>query len=103
MKFGENIADLDPDRMYLLTLVVPRYGQAARPLDLFIHTTPKIYDLSVKTDWDQWHVLMRQNWNDSDKTHPIRFAKLGSTRRSAVWFSISGIRHRWGNFVRELS
>jgi hypothetical protein len=74
---GENIADLDPDRIRLLTLVLPPYGQAARPLDLFIHVTPEIYDLSVKRNWDQWHVLMLQNWDDYDKTYSVRFADLG--------------------------
>jgi hypothetical protein len=74
---GENMEDLNPARMHLLTRVLPPYGQAARPLDLFIHTTPEVYDLKVKADWDQWHVLMLQNWNDVDKTYDVRFSQLG--------------------------
>ena len=62
---GENMEDLNPERMHLLTLVLPPYGQAARPLDLFSHTIPEVYDLPVRTDWDSWHVLMLQNWNES--------------------------------------
>jgi len=73
---GENVKDLDPDRVRLLTQILPPYGQSARPLDLFAHTTPEIFDLKVKTDWDQWHVLMLQNWDD-DKTYDIRFSQLG--------------------------
>lgn len=74
---GENIADFNSHRLHLLTLVLPPYGQAARPLDLFQHSTPEIYDLKVQTGWDQWHVLMLQNWNDREKTYNIHFAKLG--------------------------
>ena len=74
---GENMEDLDAERMRLLTLVLPSYGQAARPLDLFLHTAPEIYDLKVKTDWEQWHVLMLQNWDEWDKTYLIRFTELG--------------------------
>ena len=74
---GENIADLDTERIRLLTLVLPPYGQAARPLDLFVHTTPEVYDLNVTTDWDRWHVVMLQNWNDWDKTYHLQFADLG--------------------------
>ena len=74
---GENMEDLDAERMRLLTLVLPSYGQSARPLDLFLHTTPEIYDLKVKTDWEQWHVLMLQNWDEWDKTYPMRFSALG--------------------------
>jgi hypothetical protein len=74
---GENVKDLDPARVHLLTLVLPPYGQAGRPIDLFTHTTPEVYDLKVKTDWDQWHVLMLQNWDDQDKSYDIRFSQLG--------------------------
>ena len=74
---GENLEDLDPERIHLLTLVLPSYGQAARPVDLFVHTTPEIQDLKVRTDWDQWHVLMLQNWNDVNKTYDIQFSDLG--------------------------
>ncbi len=74
---GENVKDLDAARVHLLTLVLPSYGQASRPLDLFTHTTPEVYDLKVKTDWDQWHVLMLQNWNDWDKSYDISFSQLG--------------------------
>ena len=79
---GENLADLqDPERLRLLTLVLPSYGQAARPLDMFIHTPPEVYDLKVNTAWDTWHVMMLQNWNECDKTYEIRFTKLGLDER----------------------
>ncbi len=74
---GEDLGDSDPARTHLLTLVLPPYGQAARPLDLFIHTTPEVYDLKVKASWDQWHVLILQNWNDDDKTYDVEFSRLG--------------------------
>jgi hypothetical protein len=77
LTLGENLEDFTPQSIHLLTQVLPSYGQAARPLDLFLHTTPEMYDLSVKTDWDQWHVLMLHNWNDSDKEYDVRFADLG--------------------------
>jgi len=57
---GENMADINAERLHWLTLVLPPYGQAARPLDLFVHTPPEIYDLKVKTNWETWHVLMLQ-------------------------------------------
>ncbi len=74
---GNNVKDLDPERVRLLTLVLPPYGQAGRPLDLFSRTVPEVYDLKVKTDWDEWHVLMLQNWEQVGKTFDIRFSQLG--------------------------
>ena len=73
---GENLEDLGPSQMRLLSLALPSYGQSARPLDLFLHNTPEVNDLSVKTSWDQWHVLLLQNWNDTDKEYDIRFKDL---------------------------
>lgn len=73
---GENLEDFDAERTRLLTLVLPSYGQAARPLDLFRQTTPETYDLEVKTDWDRWHVLMLQNWNDQPRIYHIHFSDL---------------------------
>jgi len=77
VRVGENLNDLNQTRLHLLTLVLPPQGQAARPLDLFTHTTPEIYDLHVKTGWDTWHVLLVQNWNDWQKTYQITFSRLG--------------------------
>jgi hypothetical protein len=79
---GENLEDFDPQRMRLLTLVLPPYGRAARPLDLFVHITPEIYDQKVKTDWEEWHVLFLQNWNDQDKAYQIQFPDLGLDRKT---------------------
>jgi len=85
---GESLEDIDAGRMRLLTLVLPSYGQAARPLDLFVHTTPEVYDLAVKTYWDSWHVLFLQNWNEWDKSYDIEFSELGlDEKRTYAVFS----------------
>lgn len=43
---------------------------------MFEHTTPEVYDLPIRTDWEQWHVLVMQNWNDEDRNYKIRFSDL---------------------------
>jgi hypothetical protein len=77
ISLGETPADWDSERLHLLTLALPSYGQAARPLDLFINTPAEVYDLNVKASWDSWHVVMLQNWNNSRKSYDIDFAQLG--------------------------
>jgi hypothetical protein len=74
---GQNMEDFDAKRLHLLTLVLPTYGQAAKPLDMFIHNTPQEYDLPIKANWDSWHVLVLQNWSEEAKSYQIRFADLG--------------------------
>jgi hypothetical protein len=85
LTLGENLEDYTPEKLRLLTLVLPSYGQAARPLDLFEHNTPEIYDLGITRDWEQWHVLMLQNWSDWDKTYDIRFSNLGFDALRTYW------------------
>ena len=77
LTIGENLEDFTQDSLLKLTQVLPSYGQAARPLDLFVHTTPEIFDLRVQVPWDTWHVLMLQNWNESDQSYSIRFREMG--------------------------
>jgi hypothetical protein len=70
---GEDMHDLGPNEIRMLTQVLPTYGQAATPLDMFTHSIPEVYDLKVATSWDKWNVLMLQNWEASDKTYDIHF------------------------------
>jgi hypothetical protein len=85
LTLGENLEDYTPEKIRLLTLVLPSYGQPARPLDLFENNTPEIHDLAIARDWDQWHVLMLQNWNNWDKTYDIRFSDLGLDPSRSYW------------------
>jgi hypothetical protein len=85
MSLGENLEDYTPEKIHLLTLVLPSYGQAARPLDLFENNTPEIYDLTVVRDWERWHVLMLQNWNNWDKTYDLRFSDLNLDPSRRYW------------------
>jgi hypothetical protein len=77
LTIGENLEDFNADSLLKLTQVLPSYGQAARPLDLFVHTTPEVFDLHVQLPWDDWHVLMLENWNESDQSYAIRFGEMG--------------------------
>jgi hypothetical protein len=85
LTLGENLDDYTPEKIHLLTLVLPSYGQAARPLDLFEHNTPEIFDLPIARDWEHWHVLMLQNWNDWDKKYDIRFSDMGLDASRSYW------------------
>lgn len=77
LTIGENLEDMTPEKLRLFTQVLPSYGHAARPLDLFQRTTPEVFDLPVATDWERWHVLLLQNWTEEDKKYSIRFSELG--------------------------
>jgi hypothetical protein len=54
---GDRMTDLDPIRLEILRKVLPSYGQAARPIDLFESDRPEVFALPVRKDFDHWLVL----------------------------------------------
>jgi hypothetical protein len=73
---GEDMHDLGTNEIHSLTQVLPPYGHAAIPIDMFLNTSPEVYDLPVETSWDRWHVLLLQNWNDRAKSYVIQPEQL---------------------------
>ena len=64
---GERMPEMDPAQFRLLTTILPPYPEAARPVDLFRNEVPEVQDLTVRTDWDTWHVVSLVNWDDPVK------------------------------------
>lgn len=65
-----------PDRERLLTLALPSFGQAARPLDMMLREAPEEYHVPVHTEWGDWHVMVLQNWNEEPRHYSISRGKL---------------------------
>ena len=74
---GEAIDQIPPRRLDLLRMILPPYGQAARPLDLMAADVPEVYDLFVQTSWDSWHVVTLVNWESQPRRCHVGFEQLG--------------------------
>jgi len=61
---GERMPEIVPAQFRLLTTILPPYPEAARPIDLFRNEVPEVQDLTVRTNWDTWHVVSVINWDD---------------------------------------
>jgi len=61
---GDRLYDLDAARLAILTRVVPTYGEAARPLDLFDRDRPELFALQVRKDFGPWWLLGYFNWDE---------------------------------------
>jgi hypothetical protein len=57
MMSGDRMSDLDAVRLDILRKVLPSYGEAARPVDLFERDRPEIFALQVKRPFGEWLVL----------------------------------------------
>lgn len=53
---GDRLPDLDPFRLDILKKVLPAFGEAARPVDLFDSDRPSLFALNVRKAFGQWTV-----------------------------------------------
>jgi hypothetical protein len=57
---SEDLRWVSPDRLEIIRRLLPAYGQAARPIDLFDHPAPDvphIWQLEVESDWGACNAL----------------------------------------------
>ena len=75
---GDRLSQLDPVRLEILKKVLPAYGEAARPLDLFDRQYPEIFALKVRRDFDDWVVAGYFNWDqDAYATRALDLGRAG--------------------------
>ena len=60
---GDDLTKLPKNRMNIIKQVMPPYGEAARPVDLFETNDPMISSLEVKRDFENWRVLSVASWD----------------------------------------
>jgi hypothetical protein len=53
---GDRLTNLDPIRLELLKKVMPSYGEAARPVDLFDKDLQTVFALKVKKSFGEWTI-----------------------------------------------
>ncbi len=61
---GDNLPTLADHRLKYLARLLPPYGIAARPLDLFENELPCLLYLPIETDFGQWVMLAAINWGE---------------------------------------
>lgn len=60
---GDRLIDLDPQRVETLARILPAYGTAARPLDLFRNDLARIFALPIHRDFADWLLLAVFNYD----------------------------------------
>lgn len=81
-KLGDAFVDMTEQHVDMISKIIPAYGVAARPVDLFTSKSmfPEVWDLRVIKDFGTWHAVGLFNWGlDGEKTKSItlNFQDLG--------------------------
>ena len=61
---SDNLPALTPERLAIVSLLLPPWGEAAQPLDLFEAGMPSLFQLPVERPWESWTLLGVFNWED---------------------------------------
>ena len=73
---GDSMTNLTPSETELIQILIPPYGNSARPLDLLEQNFPEILILDVQTPFDNWKVIGIFNWSDKTKNAKIDLNKI---------------------------
>lgn len=91
VKIGDRLVDLSPDAVASLRAILPVYGEAGRPLDLFRREFPEVWSLPIDDFAEPYHVFGLLNWginrdltvapftfiDDADRVLRADFAEAG--------------------------
>jgi alpha-galactosidase len=83
---GDDLTKIAPNRMSMIPKCLPPYDVAARPLDLFERVPAQLWDLHVKTAWDDYHVVAFFNFEEKEQEIAVPMERLGLTgARLIAW------------------
>ncbi len=81
MVLGDDIRTIDPERLRILKMCLPRTKGIPVPVDLFENVSPENYchiiKKAIKTKWDSYLIAVVFNTDDTPYSTNIDFSKLG--------------------------
>lgn len=82
---GDRLPDLDPAKLEILKKILPQYGEAARPVNMFDTNIHDVFALRIQKDFGEWttagffnnnlleaskkNIPLRRLWLETDKTY----------------------------------
>ena len=61
---SDNLPAMSAERVAIVSLLLPPWGESALPLDLFESGMPSLFQLAVDRPWESWTLLGVFNWED---------------------------------------
>jgi Melibiase len=87
---GDRLYALPEAKLAILKAILPAFGEAARPLDLFETDFPLLFHLPVARPFGNWHVLGIFNWDEvNPKRVSVPLARVG------IPTSVSHVAHEF--------
>ena len=82
---GDELYKLPPERLQIIKQVLPPYGKAAKPIDLFETNMPGMNVLKIEREFETWWILSVVNWESKPVTKIIDLAQAGLELNTEYW------------------
>jgi len=101
MILGDRLIGLDTLRLSIVQKVLPSFGEAARPIDLFEREKPEIFAMPVKMSFEEWMVIALFNYDEGGSLEKsVSFSRLGLDPRQN-WLAFEFWQQRFLGRVRD--
>lgn len=74
---SDNLMDMSPERLEILSRVLPSYNKIAEPIDRYDHRYPRIWKIEIERDFEKWDLLALFNWDDVDDEISFMLNQVG--------------------------
>jgi alpha-galactosidase len=82
---SDNLPTLADHRLRYLAKLLPPYGIAARPLDLFESEMPSLLALPIETEFGRWLMLAAINWEERIKATVLDLSEIAGEGRYHIF------------------
>lgn len=97
---GDRLPDLDPTRLEILKKILPAYGEAARPVDLFGTDRHTVFALKVRRDFGEWTVVGVFNPGETDVVEQVLPLERLWLDPARTYIAYDFWRERWHGEIR---
>lgn len=84
---GDRVYALDAERLSILKRVMPAYGKAARPMDLFETDSAELFVLPIDMPFGKWTVAACFNWGKQPRVRHLKLDELGIQPSKDGWLA----------------
>lgn len=77
LNISDNLMDMQPEYLEILSKILPVYNEIAEPLDRYEDSYPQIWNLKIERGFEDWNLLALFNWDDELKDISLAFSQIG--------------------------
>jgi len=103
LNVGDNLMDMEPERLQILSKILPIYDKIAEPIDRYEKTLPEIWNTKIERDFENWDLVSLFNWDDSEKDISFSFNQIGLEQSKAYIVHDFWDEDFVGQFTKEVT